>query len=138
MLRTIGEEPVIYDEFQTQKTVSQLELYLRSKGYYNAMVTDSVIPDRKNEKKVSVLYYIKKNEPYVLRNINYTFEDTTLRSFVLRDSANSILHGGELFDVDLLSSERERSSHYLKIADIITSPRNSCITKRILQFRIIR
>ncbi|HYW94797.1 MAG TPA: BamA/TamA family outer membrane protein, partial [Bacteroidales bacterium] len=114
MLRTIGEEPVIYDEFQTGKTVDQLELYLRSKGYYNAVVTDSVIYDRKNDKKVSVKYYIEKNDPYILRKIRYSFEDTTLRSLVLSDTANSMLHAGEHFDVDILSHERERIEVLLK------------------------
>ena len=31
---TLGEEPVIFDELQTQKTTSQLQLYLHNKGYY--------------------------------------------------------------------------------------------------------
>ncbi len=111
VFRTIGEPPVIYDEFLTQKTVGQLGLYLRGKGYYNAVVSDSVKLDKK---KATVYYYIQKNEPYVLRNIRYTFEDTTLRSLVLSDTAASTLHRGEPFDVDILSSERERIENFLK------------------------
>ncbi len=122
VLRTIGEPPVIYDPFLTQKTVDQLELYLRGKGYYNAVVTDSLELDKK---KATVVYYIRKNDPYVLHNINYAFEDTTLRSLVLSDTTASVLHRGELFDVDLLSSERER------IATIPPEPGVLLLLKRI-------
>ncbi len=114
MFRTIGEEPVIYDKFQTEKTVSQLELYMISKGYYNAEVTDSVEIVGRNGKKVDVTYYIRKNEPYLLRKINYSFEDTSLRTTVLKDTSNSTIHSGDLFNVDVLSSERERIEILLK------------------------
>ena len=33
-LRRIGEAPVIYDPFTTQRSVSQIELYLHNKGFY--------------------------------------------------------------------------------------------------------
>ncbi len=111
MLRTIGEEPVIYDEYQTQKTVNQLELYMQSKGYYNAVVTDSINYDKQ---RATVIYYIVKNQPYILRNIRYAFEDTTLRSVVLPDTVNSYLKAGDLFDSDVLESERQRIEIFLK------------------------
>ncbi len=110
-LRTIGEPPVIYDESQTDKTARQLELYLISKGYFNAMVTDSV---ELAGKKAVVYYFIRKNEPYIIRNISYTFEDTTLRPLILSDTANSLLHSGNLYDEDVFSSERERIATFLQ------------------------
>lgn len=110
-LRTIGEEPVLYDEFLTDKTTGQLELFLRNKGYYYAVVEDSV---EFKKRKATVSYTITPNRPYHIRNISYVFEDTALRKFVLKDTANSLLNKGELFDLDVLSSERERIENYLK------------------------
>ena len=70
-LRTIGESPVIFDEFSTSKTSSQLELYFRNKGYYNSVVVDKVVFKKK---KATVIYNIQSNEPYRIRDINYSFD----------------------------------------------------------------
>ena len=110
-LRSIGEEPVIYDEFSRQKTVSQLELYLRNKGYYNSIVQDTTI--LKN-RKARTIYNLTLNEPFKIESIKYMFEDTTLSSYILPDTINSLLTKGQLFDVDVLSDERERLEILLK------------------------
>jgi hypothetical protein len=53
-LRRIGEEPVIYDPFVTQRSVMLVEQYLRNKGYYNAAVNDTV-SIRKSRAKVTYM-----------------------------------------------------------------------------------
>ena len=110
-LRTIGEAPVIYDEFSTSKTSSQMELYFRNKGYYNSIVKDSVIFKKK---KAKVIYKIASNEPYRIRNINYSFEDTSIYKLIINDKANCLFKEGELFDVDVLADERERIELYAR------------------------
>ncbi len=104
-LRTIGESPVIFDEFSTSKTSSQLELYFRNKGYYDSEVSDSVIFKKK---KAKVIYTIQANEPYRIRNIKYSFEDSSMTDLIIDDKTHSLLKNGDLFDVDILSDERER------------------------------
>ena len=37
-LKRIGEPPVLYDDFLTKRTIDQLEILLKNKGYYNAVV----------------------------------------------------------------------------------------------------
>lgn len=110
-LRKIGEEPVIYDEFQTDKTVRQLSLYLKNKGYYYNKVTDSVFL---KDKRAEIVYRIEANKPYTIQNINYFFEDTGLRSLVLRDTVNSMIEPGNLFDAELLQDERARIEELLR------------------------
>ena len=41
-LRSIGEAPVIYSPFLTDRSLTQLQLYLNNKGYYGAVVSDTV------------------------------------------------------------------------------------------------
>ena len=43
-LAEVGEEPVIYDPLITDKSAEQIEIYLRGKGHFNAIVTDSAAP----------------------------------------------------------------------------------------------
>ncbi len=107
----IGEEPVIWDPYNTNKTVVQFNQYLKNKGYYNAIVTDSVI--YKN-KKVRINYKITLNEPYKINKINYNINDSVIRDIILNDTINSYLKKKkEIFDVDVLQKERKRITNTL-------------------------
>ena len=110
-LRKIGEAPVLYDDFDTQRNNKQLGLYMRNKGYYHAAVTDTV-KFRKNKAHVS--YDIVAGIPYRIRSILYQFEDTSLRSQLLPDTVNCLLKTGELFDVDVMQKERARLEGFLR------------------------
>ncbi len=111
-LRKIGEEPVIFDPFLTKQTVSQLEKYLETKGYYNAIVKDTTV--YRGKRNAKVYYSINPKEPYCIRNIYYLFEDTSLMTIVLNDTINSLITKGMLFDKDVLQEERIRIEDVLK------------------------
>lgn len=104
-LRTIGEEPVVYDELQVDKTKNQLELYLRKKGYYDAQVTDTALF---HKRKVKVVYEVEENIPYKFGSIKYSFEDSAFAFYILRDTLQSLIKRGNIFDEDVISSERDR------------------------------
>jgi outer membrane protein assembly factor BamA len=110
-LRKIGEAPVLYDAYETERNNKQLGLYIRNKGYHHAEVSDSV---RLKKKKAQVSYEIAAGIPYILRSINYHYEDTTLRSLLAPDSVNSLLKPGDPFDVDAMQAERTRIETYLR------------------------
>lgn len=110
-LRTIGEEPIIYDEFLTQKSSEHLKSYLNNKGYYNSIVTDMVQLKRK---RARILYKVQVNEPYSISNINYACNDSNLAPEVLPDTINSVITAGNNFDMDLLQEERKRVEANLK------------------------
>ncbi len=109
-LRRIGEEPVIYDHFTTSRSVTQIEQYLRNKGYYNAHVEDTV---RTRNRRARVTYRIDPREPYHIASLNYIFEDKGLRDIILQDTINSLVKPGSIFDVDVLQNERIRIEDYL-------------------------
>ncbi len=148
-LRTIGEEPVIYDEGVTERTVEQLELFLKNKGYYHAEVNDSVLFKKQ---KATVVYFVDPNEPYRIGKINYQIEDTTLTDMVLGDTLSSVLETGGIFDVDILSKERDRIENYLKQrgyfyfsrefiyfeADTSSTKRTVDLTMVLMKFRELR
>jgi outer membrane protein assembly factor BamA len=110
-LRKIGEEPVVYNPEQTITSTNQLKQFLENKGYYHAEVKDTVTYRGKNAK---VYYRIIPNEPYRVRSIAYSFEDTSLVSHILPDTINSLLKKGMKFDKDVLQKERVRIETQLK------------------------
>ena len=111
-LKRIGEEPVIYDDFQSKRTIQQLKLYMKNKGYYQAVVTDSV---KYKNKKANVFYKIKSFEPYRIGKIDYTFEDSAMKKLIHADTL-TLLKSGNLFDMDVLQNERVRIEELMKNA----------------------
>lgn len=110
-LKNIGEAPVLYDEFETDRNTEQLGLYMRNKGYYKARIADTV---KFRKKQAQVSYDIRPGKPYTIRSITYHFEDTSLRSVVLPDTARSLLKVGDRLDVDVMQSERGRIENSLR------------------------
>ncbi len=110
--KVIGEEPVIYDDYQTNKSSKQLLLYMHSKGYYNARVSDTV---KIRRKKARVKYTIQTARPFKIRKFDFAITDTLIRNLVLQDtSGNTLLHPGSIFDFDILENERERMAKFIR------------------------
>ncbi len=128
-LRRIGEEPVIYETYQTKRSISQLKLYLRQRGYYNAEVSDTVIY---RKKKAKVIYKVVTKEPYRYRKIydniselphsylshnqreNEIPDSSVIRQYVVQDSLNSLIIKNAKVDTDVLGKERVRILKLLK------------------------
>ncbi len=109
--RRIGEEPVVYSPGLTKNSTGQLKQFLENKGYYHAEVKDTVTFRGRNAR---VLYTVKANDPYRVKNISYFFEDTGLVSYILPDTLNSLLNKRMRFDKDVLQLERLRIENLLK------------------------
>jgi outer membrane protein assembly factor BamA len=110
-LKRIGEEPVIYDDFLTEKSVQQIKSYLNNKGYYNSVVMDTAMFKRQ---RARISYRVKVNRPYKIRRLTYNIQDSLIEPLILRDSVNSLINRGENFDLDILQDERKRIETYLK------------------------
>jgi len=106
-LRRIGEEPVLYNELLKDKTKEQLHLFLKNKGYFNAVVSDTVFfSDKKKKAKVS--YIINSGERYSINELNYRIEDDSIQKYLLADTSKTYLKYGAPFDADLHDDERKR------------------------------
>ena len=110
-LRKIGEEPVLWNEYEVDKNSERLDLYMRNKGYYYATVKDST---RFKKQKAAVYYNVVAGEPYIISEIKYVFPDTTLRQLILADTSESVIKTGDPFDLDVLQEERSRIESHLK------------------------
>jgi len=107
----VGEAPVIYDSILTAKSAKQIRLYLQNKGYFHAEVKDSVVYKKK---KAFVYYLVNAKKPYKIKEVTYSIADEKVRQFVLNDSTNCLFKKGEKYDVDKITSERERIAKLLK------------------------
>ena len=110
-LRKNGEEPVIWQQILTDKSVEQLRLFLKSKGYYYASVSDTVITKKK---RANIIYDIQTGWPYTVRKITYTIPDTSIVQIILADTLRSFVKTGMLLDDDILKKESKRIETNLK------------------------
>ncbi len=109
----IGEAPVLLDSSKIAVTTDQLETYLVKKGYFNAEVKDTIIFHKKKP-KATVYYIVKKKDPYRIRTIERDIADKKLKKYVgyaLKE--DSVIHVGQIFDVDKLQKERGIIEKYL-------------------------
>ena len=110
-LKTIGEEPVILDTFQTEQSTQNLKQYLENKGYYSSKVKDTTLYGKR---RAETVYNILLGKPYKINEIRYIIEDTTVRNYVMSDIDNSLIKKGVRFDKDILNDERKRIEEGLK------------------------
>lgn len=111
MARVIGEAPVVYDSYETDKSKKNIEQYLINKGYYNVVVTDSLTI---RKKKAFVSYDIDLKLPYKIKSKKYVIPQDDIRKIIFNDSIKSLIKVGENIDVELLDDERERITLLLK------------------------
>lgn len=110
-LRNIGEAPVIYDPYATDKTRQQIKSYVASKGYFDGLVTDTV---KTANRKSDVFYKVNLLPPYTIRKLTYEIADSNIRKLFFFDSVNCTIVRGKPYDVDVLQAERTRFERYIR------------------------
>jgi hypothetical protein len=120
--KKLGDEPVIFDSTLVNRTDKEFEKLFINIGYMNVEVNSEIV---KRGKKAKVVYTIKGNEPFRIRNYNTEIEDDSIseilnNSEVQRIAGESssaripLVKSGLLFDRNLLNAERERVSSLLR------------------------
>ena len=110
--RKIGEEPVLLNMDLTQRSIENLETYMRTKGYFSSTVTCDVDTTRR-KRRAELTYHLKQREAMRIESLDYEFRDTSLRSVILADTANRIIRCGDVLDITQLDEERNRIASYL-------------------------
>lgn len=109
----IGEAPIVYDSLKTKESLSQIDLFLQKKGYYNNVI--EVLTQRKllNKKKVNLTYNLTLNDAKLIHNVDYDFNQDEFKDVLLNPSTSHIKTDIP-FDVDLLKEEQDRIYKTLK------------------------
>ncbi len=110
-LRNIGEEPVVFDPYAADKSKDQIKSYVASKGYFDAIVTDTTYTSKR---KTDVYYNVELRPPYTVHNIYNDIADSNIKKLYVFDSMNCLIERGKPYDVDVLQSERARFERFVK------------------------
>lgn len=118
-LRSIGEAPVIYSPFLTDRSISQLQLYLSNKGYYKAGVTDTVWFKKRKafvEYRIHTGTVTRVGDFSVRRDSSAggDQQSSPLLQLITADTVHTLVKKDMPLDVTLLENERERITHTLR------------------------
>ena len=97
-----GEAPVIFDSSYLKPSVDNIKTYLRNRGFYHAVVRDTVIY---RKKKAEVIYTVVPQTSYIIRKIEYDIADTAIKRLVMLDTTR--LRIGRRLSPNMLDRESE-------------------------------
>ncbi len=104
-LRKLGQEPILYDLEESDKSVENMKIYMASEGYLNNEITLDAEFARKRAK---ITYNIKANEPYFIDSVIYNFEDKGIEKIVMDSMAKSLIQKGSILSRPDMEQERKR------------------------------
>ena len=110
-MKKIGDEPVIYNEQDTERSLQEITKAVQNMGYMGATVKQQ---NSTKKKKIKVNYEVTTGKPYIVDQIIYDINDSIIADFLIQDSANTYLKEGMLFDINVLASERQRVNDNLQ------------------------
>lgn len=111
-LRRVGDAPVIFDSFETERSRQEVEKAVRNLGYLGASVDAGT--QLKGTKKLVLSYDVKTGRAYKVRSIQYDIPDTTIWNYMRQDSAATLLSEGMNMDINVLDNERARITTLLQ------------------------
>jgi hypothetical protein len=108
----IGEPPVLLSEVDTSSINDVMHARLHNRGYfYNTVVSDTTV----KKKKATITWTATVQEPYRIRNIEYTKSDSLpIHAEIRKLQENSLLVKGKPYDLENMIAERARIDQALK------------------------
>ncbi len=105
-IRNVGEAPHILDSSLVDLSSKQVNRYLMTKGYFNAVVLPEVLVQNK---KAKIAFNAQIGVPYFIDKITYTAQDSAVQRIYEREvRPTSSVKTGRQFDSGNLLEEREQ------------------------------
>ena len=109
-----GETPVVFDSIPYEKSLEQLSLFLKKKGYYYSEVSGNV--NYKKNRKAFVNYTIETGDVYRIDSIYVVTKNHQVRNeytkYIRKQGGNPLLNAN--FDMDLLDDQRSRIARHMR------------------------
>ncbi|MDB5012417.1 MAG: surface antigen, partial [Daejeonella sp.] len=105
-IRNIGEAPHILDSLLVEVSRTQIEKFLKSKGYFKATVKSDI---RVSKKKAYLTFTAEQGPEFKVNELAYDIPDSTVKNLYLKHKASfSHITPGMRYDSDSLIYEREQ------------------------------
>jgi len=106
-----GEPLAVWDSTKTIASAERLQLYIQSKGYFQAKVDTLIEMDGK---KVKVTYKVDQGPAYVIDTLMIETGDPAITRILRANAEESLLQKGDNYNQSNLTEERQRIDELLK------------------------
>jgi outer membrane protein assembly factor BamA len=111
-LKRIGEAPVIFNSILAEKSISQIKIHYKNKGYFDAKV---VLNKEIKKNKIKSEYTIETGEYYKVNIFELDKKNNLpIASRILETIENTTIKPGQFYNLSQLEIERERISVLLQ------------------------
>jgi outer membrane protein assembly factor BamA len=112
IMNKFGEPPVLLSTVDTNSVSSVMSARLHNRGYFNNTVGSAT---EVKDKKATIQWNALVGEPYRIRKIAYTLNDSLqIHKAIQQTQAESLLKPGEPYDLQTMTAERTRIDGELK------------------------
>ncbi|WP_375578962.1 BamA/TamA family outer membrane protein [Marivirga tractuosa] len=128
-----GEPLSIFDSAVAQNTTDQIQLFMESKGFFDAKVDYEVKYKGVNDNRAIITYQIEENKSYLIDTVFYdTGGDRVMMSVLVGARRNSLVKAGDNYDQSKLTEERERIENIMKDKGYYT------FSRQFVEFNVYR
>ena len=110
----IGEIPVVFDSLSYNKSIEQLNLFLKNRGYYYGTAAGSI--KYKRNRKAVITYELTPRDQYIINSVYIVSSNSTVKNeyanFVKKQEKEPLVT--EPFDSDVLNSYRNIVAKHMR------------------------
>ena len=103
------KQPAVYNPIGVQRSISFMNAYLQTKGFYRASFSDSVRVDTVGDQlQTNIILSIQTGSKTLVNKVEYTIADTTLQQLTNQHLKQSLLVTGNTYTKESISQDLDR------------------------------
>lgn len=113
----LGEAPALLDSVALKESLTNLNRYLRDKGYFYGKASSEIKLHGRSKKKAQIIYQVVPGRRYTVRKIEYELTQSPIDEFVrfhMAQSREFPLKDGMAYDADEMGRARGILANYLR------------------------
>ena len=103
------KQPAVYNPINVQRSISFMNAYLQTKGFYRASFSDSVRVDTVGDQlQTNIILHIETGSKTLINNVAYAIADSTLQQLTNQYRTQSLLVTGNTYTKESISQDLDR------------------------------
>jgi hypothetical protein len=103
------KQPAVYDPINVQRSISFMNAYLQTKGFYRASFSDSVRVDTVGDQlQTNIILSIQTGSKTLVNKVEYAIADATLQQLTNQHLKQSLLVTGNTYTKESISQDLDR------------------------------
>lgn len=103
------KQPAVFEPINLQRSISFMNAFLQTRGFYRATFSDSVRVDTVgNQLQTNIVLRITPGSKTIVNNVGYAIEDSSLQTLTQQNNKESRLVKGSVYTKEAISQDLER------------------------------